>query len=184
MKTYITSDWHFCHTNIIKLSKRPFQNIQEMEKKIIDNTNKIVMEGDRLILAGDICLGQKKAWEDMLDRIKCKNIILIQGNHDTWKNIPKNRFSLVAQQLVLKVNGKYIIVSHYPYRAAWWKFWFHPSVRKDPRRPLDKGRVLLHGHDHRKTITCDYNSRMLSVGVDANNFKPVEIESFVAKNIK
>jgi len=182
VNTYISSDWHFGHTNIIHIGKgRPFNSLTEMENKIIENTNKVVRLEDRLILVGDICLGKKQDWEKMLNSITCKNIILVQGNHDTWKSIPKDRFSLVTQQMTMRINGRLVLISHYPYRAKWWKLWLHKSVRRDPRRPVDRGMLLLHGHNHRQTIRCDYHERMLSVGVDAHVYCPVNIEKLVAK---
>ena len=182
MNTYISSDWHFAHSNVLNLgSGRPFKSLTDMEDTIIENTNRVVQEDDRLILAGDICLGHKRYWESMLDRLNCRNIILIQGNHDTWKNIPKNRFTIICQQLTMRVNGKLVLISHYPYRAKWWKLWLHESVRKDPRRPVDRGFLLLHGHDHRSTVGCEYHDRMISVGVDAHKFTPVNIEKLVAR---
>ena len=39
---YFTADIHFYHENIINLTKRPFKNADEMNKKIIDNWNNIV----------------------------------------------------------------------------------------------------------------------------------------------
>lgn len=34
---YFTSDTHFCHSNIIKMCKRPFDNTEHMNKALITN---------------------------------------------------------------------------------------------------------------------------------------------------
>lgn len=178
---WFISDIHVDHTNVLRLSDRPFQNIQEMERTIVNNINKVVRPDDVLILGGDICLGKKEAWIRFLSSLHTKNVILVKGNHDTWQNIPKDMLTLIVEQLVLRLHGRLFVVSHYPYRCSWWRaFWkrLHPAVLS-PKRPKDNGLWLLHGHDHRRSILVDYHPRMLSIGVDANNFKPISADEII-----
>jgi len=39
---YFTADPHFNHSNILKLNNRPFDNIDQMNNKIIQNWNSCV----------------------------------------------------------------------------------------------------------------------------------------------
>jgi calcineurin-like phosphoesterase family protein len=184
---WISGDWHCGHPNVIHLSNRPFESLKEMEDTIIRNVNAVVKEDDILYLVGDICLGNKSKWDEIFNQIICKNIILLQGNHCTWKSIPKDRFVCIAHSIHLRIFHQYFLLCHFPYRAPWWKLWVHPSVRKDPRRPIDRGLYLLHGHDHRATPFCSYHPRMVNVSVDAWKFKPVnmaEIVSLIQKSKK
>ena len=181
-RMWLTSDIHLDHTNCINFSNRPFKNIQEMEKTIVDNINKVVKLNDVLILVGDTCLGKKESWVRFLDALNTKNIIVIMGNHDKWANIPKDRVILVADSIRLKALNKNFLVSHYPYRVGWWRaFWrrLHPATRSK-QRPLDTGLWLLHGHTHHKVQMVDYHPRMLNVGVDANDFKPISMDEIVS----
>ena len=41
-KTYFIADTHFNHENIIKYCDRPFENVNVMELKLIDNWKYIV----------------------------------------------------------------------------------------------------------------------------------------------
>ena len=190
-KYWFIADIHVDHTNVLHLSKRPFQNIQEMEQTIIENINKVVKPNDILILVGDVSLGKKESWVRFLSALNNKNVILIKGNHDSWPNIPKDMLVMVVEQMTIRMHGRLFVVSHYPYRcSAWRAFWkrLHPSVRS-PKRPRDNGLWLLHGHDHRATRLVDYHPRMISVGCDANEYKPISGEEIlrtvqIQENIK
>jgi calcineurin-like phosphoesterase family protein len=178
---WFISDIHADHTNVIRLSNRPFKNINEMVDTVVTNINKVVQPNDVLIFVGDICLGKKEAWISFLSRITNKNWVLVRGNHDSWQAIPKELFMLVVEQFTIRLFGKIFIVSHYPYRCSVWRAFIkrlHPAVLS-PKRPKDNGLWLLHGHDHRLTRFVDYHPRMLSVGCDANNFKPISGEEVV-----
>jgi calcineurin-like phosphoesterase family protein len=176
MRSYwFSSDLHLCHPNVIQYCNRPFSNIQEMEQTIITNFNKVIKKDDILYLLGDICLGKKENWVNFLNSLVCTNIIIIQGNHDATSKIPKDLVLAIFEVARLKMYGKVFMLSHYPYRAGFWRTIFkrlNPAVR-EKRRPIDNGLWLLHGHTHGKTKLCDYHPRMLNVGVDANNFYPI-----------
>ena len=52
-KIYFISDIHFGHTNILKLSKRPFESIEEMDNHIINEWNNRVTDDDIVYIIGD-----------------------------------------------------------------------------------------------------------------------------------
>lgn len=85
---YFTSDWHLHHANIIRFCNRPFTNIDQMGDTIINNANKVAGPDDLIINFGDIAFGPRdndayvELVKSYLDRLKCRNIILIPGNHD------------------------------------------------------------------------------------------------------
>jgi len=181
-RIWFTSDIHIDHTNVVHLSNRPFSNVQEMEKTIIDNINKRVKAEDVLYILGDVCLGKKESWVRFLDNLVCKNVVLVIGNHDKWGNIPKDKIMLIADVIRLRMFHKAILLSHYPYRCSWFRAFrkrLHPAVLSK-KRPKDTGLWLLHGHDHRKNQLCDYHPRQINVGVDANNFKPISAEEIIS----
>jgi len=180
-KYWFSSDIHDSHVNSIRFTQRPFETIEEMMATIITNFNKKVRPEDVLYLLGDISLGKKESWANFLDSLVCKNVILILGNHDRWNSIPKDKILMAAESMRIRVYGRTLLLSHYPYRCSWFRaFWkrLHPSVRSI-KRPKDTGLWLLHGHDHRKTPLCDYHPRQINVGVDAHNFNPVSIEEII-----
>ena len=51
---YYTSDLHLGHANIIKLCKRPFSDVDEMNAVLISNWNNRVTNGDTVYISGDL----------------------------------------------------------------------------------------------------------------------------------
>jgi len=81
MTIFLTSDTHFGHANIIKLSNRPFRDVQHMNEMLIKNWNSVVGPEDHVYHLGDVALGTFE------DSIKCLGRLngikhLVTGNHD------------------------------------------------------------------------------------------------------
>lgn len=143
---FFVSDLHLGHSNIIKYSNRPFLTFEEMTMlrfaqrgtipikevkisqestdrmtdEIIDNINISVRSDDHLVIVGDFCWSTKenryttsKAYRD---RINCKNVYLIWGNHDD-RDILKSIFTACYDQYIFNVDGQKIFVNHYPLRS-------------------------------------------------------------------
>jgi calcineurin-like phosphoesterase family protein len=187
-RIWFTSDLHIAHTNVIGLSDRPFKNIIEMRQVLLANINKVVKPDDVLYMLGDVCLGKKQDWVDFLDAIRCKNVILVQGNHDSYKTVPKDKVLAIIESCTIRLNGKTLLLSHYPYRITWWRAiksignirsFKHLKDLFSLRRPKDNGLWLLHGHTHAKTVLSVYHLRMINVGVDANNWSPISAEDVI-----
>ncbi len=51
---YLISDLHLDHKNIIRYCDRYFSSVEEMNRTIIDNWNRVVKEGDFTHLVGDL----------------------------------------------------------------------------------------------------------------------------------
>lgn len=123
-KIWITSDSHFNHTNITgpKVSKwssgfRNFDSVEEMNDCIIDAYNSKVQPDDILIHGGDFAFGDKKQIPALRNRIKCKTIHLIYGNHD--EAIRSNVFfqgvfTSVQDYMEFRHKGTMVCVMHYP----------------------------------------------------------------------
>ena len=102
-KVWITSDTHYSHKNICRGvtvwrtidgdipidATRDFPNLDVMNSVIVDNINEKVGPDDTLIHLGDVAFGGVEKIGQFLDRLVCKNVHLVLGNHD--QNIKKNR---------------------------------------------------------------------------------------------
>lgn len=164
MRTFIWSDTHFNHTNICgpTLSKwdkgyRNYTSLEEMNETLLEAINSTVDVGDELIHVGDFLFGKKSLLPDFLNRIRCKRIHLVFGNHDKWLwNDVKPEFKHFAEMFASaqfymerRHNGLLVSIFHYPI-GSWDE--------------IGRGGVNLHGHCHstyQRSFGCQ-----LDVGVD------------------
>ncbi len=179
MAVWYTSDTHFYHTNIIKYSDRPFSDVNEMNEKMIHNWNQCVEPDDFVYHLGDFGLfrGNRKP-EDTLSRLNGK-IYLIRGNHDhkdTRAAFHKPGFKeLLYDSGFLNGLMNYALMVHKPQNAP---ACVNPDIWGDSA-------ILLYGHVHEKApkglhvVEYPDGKRILAyhVGVDTNDFKPVNQET-------
>lgn len=176
-EVFFISDIHGGHGNIIKYTGRPFMNAFEQkeltqgnknlrispgtilahDEALLANINQAVSPDKTLFVLGDFCWGHKK-WEaqEYLDRINCKNIILIRGNHDSDEVC--QAFTEVHDLLEIQVDGQPVVLCHYPMLS--WNRSFHGSWQ-------------LYGHLHslKGEDRCP-DLLNLDVGVDAHDYVP------------
>ena len=179
---WITSDTHYSHKNICRgvtnwrtkdgkipiESTRDFNTIEDMNSVIVDNINSKIGPDDTLIHLGDFSFGGFDKIGQFLDRLVCKNIHLVLGNHDHHiKNNRENihdRFLSVQNYLEVNIGGENFVLSHYPL-CSW--------------NQLSKGAIQLHGHVHLPTNKKWGNGKRLDVGVDGNNYQPYKLTEIV-----
>ena len=184
---YFTSDPHFGHAGVIKYVNRPFKDVEEMNQTLIKRWNERVQPEDTIYVLGDMALCSFKEFEPIAKQLNGRKI-LIRGNHDSYSESQYNRLGFqVFHEVKLKLAGRMVRLSHYPYALPWYKrlFAFKSELRFMEKRPPEiKGEHLMHGHVHQKYKMVD---NRIHVGVDAWNFYPAsqnEIESLIAKSNK
>jgi calcineurin-like phosphoesterase family protein len=162
---YFTSDLHFGHENIIKFCKRPYANAEEMNAALIKNINDTVGADDELYILGDFAFLPTQKIKPILDQFVCKNLHYVHGNHDK---------AMFASDVVkyFKSFGSYN-------RVTWDKgmaVLFHYPILD--WESAHRGAWMLHGHCHNTMQYPDMlkNKKILDVGVDVWNYKPVSIE--------
>lgn len=171
-----TADLHVDHANIIKLSKRPFLDVEEMKNTIITNWNSVVNDGDIVYVLGDICFSVDTFTE--LVEVLNGQIHIIRGNHDE-EAIKRavNGYKIngvVYHRDILRIkDGKHtVVLSHYPIFE--WDRWFSGSFH-------------LHGHVHGNKIgelsnkSRSFRPRAFDVGVDVWDFKPVTLDKILKR---
>lgn len=173
---YFTSDTHFCHSNIINLTNRPFKDVKEMNTTLIRNWNSCVADNDEIYILGDLIYkGTADEANAILERLNGKKY-LIRGNHDKFlddENFNNSIFEWVKDYYVLNYKKTKFVLFHYPILE--WDGFF-------------KGDIHLYGHVHNAGKGYDQNNRLsvlgkhsMNVGVDVNKFFPVSIESIIRK---
>jgi calcineurin-like phosphoesterase family protein len=182
-KVYFSSDFHYSHKNICsgvtnwtdaEDVTRKFDTLEEMNDTIVNNINSRVGENDILICLGDWSFGGFENITLFRNRINCKTIYLIPGNHDhfivgnrdnvrdifteIWDDIT---FLSIKEILSNKVINKYnFVLSHYPL-ASW------PC--------MNDGWYHVHGHVHLPAIHKVGQGKSLDCGIDGNNYFPYEL---------
>jgi len=187
--TWFFSDPHFGHKAVIDFCDRPFKDIEEMNETIIKNWNKLVRPEDLCIFVGDVFFYySKNEAKKLLSRMNGRKI-LVRGNHDTKPRAMMNiGFEICVEQMEMLIANERVTISHFPFRWSKYKHNWHTfknrirnifSKRKRSadklysKRPENKGQFLIHGHTHSKEKV---NGKMIHVGVDAWNFRPVNIQ--------
>lgn len=162
---WFTSDWHLFHKNCIKFDNRPFDDVHEMNREIVNRYNKVVGDCDTVYYLGDLTFGGIGATKKLLYELKGK-IVYIMGNHDKPKIIQKfsDRFESIHDYLALKKEG--IVMFHYPILS--WEGVHHGSIH-------------LHGHCH-NNLQPIYNHKgqmitrkCLDVGVPRHDYYPISL---------
>jgi len=183
-QTFFTSDLHIGHHKVLEYCSRPFGSLHEMEEKLIANWNSVVRPDDTVYVLGDFLLGGKpERIREVIGRLNGLKI-LIRGNHDAEGSRMKALgFDVVLDHAVMKIAGEQVNLSHFPYRMNRlkelyyeWGYKLFPKRFFRPRKFYwqlkNDGKFLLHGHTHSKH---KIRGKMIHVGVDAWDFKPVSI---------
>jgi calcineurin-like phosphoesterase family protein len=179
VNVWITSDTHYSHKNIcrgvtawrtkegeIPVSQtRDFATIEKMNSTIVNNINEVVGQDDMLIHLGDWSFGGFEQVREFWDRIICKNIHLVLGNHD--HHIENNRdgsqglFKSVSHYNTLEIGQFKFRLMHYPI-SSW--------------DGLGKGVMHLHGHCHLPNNLKLSKGQRMDVGMDGHTeFRPYNV---------
>lgn len=177
---FLTSYTHYGHKNIVRgesqwgdLSKtRNFDTVVAMNETLVKNINELVGEGDVLIHLGDFSFGGFNNIRNFRERIACKNIHLVLGNHD--EHIRRNKegvrelFSSVSENLTftyVRESIKYhFFAMHLPV-ASW------PDMNRNV--------MHVHGHVHLPKNMRITGGKAMDVGVDGNDLKPIHIHEVI-----
>ncbi len=156
IRTFIISDTHIDHKNIIPYENRPFLNLDQMKKEIIKNWNSIVTNEDKVFHLGDVCFGNKEVAKDFVSKLNGKKY-LIMGNHDKSHSVKwwlDSGFIWVSKYPILYRN--FYILSHEPIYINSWI-------------PM----INVHGHMHSKKME---SSQYINISCECVNYMPVDFE--------
>ena len=157
---WFTSDWHFFHSAIIKYCNRPYNNEQEMRNDIIRKYNKVVKNNDTVYVLGDLGMLNNTNLFKLAPILKklhgTKHLIL--GNHDNGKPFTYEQIGFTTVHTALEYNDS-IILRHDP-----------SAANAAPKK------LWLVGHVHNLFHILTEPIRCYNVGVDVNDFYPVNLE--------
>lgn len=160
-RTYIWSDQHFFHVNVIDFSERPYMNVEEMNETLVANYNDYVGEDDICLWVGDVGFGSTTQINELIDQCNGYKILII-GNHDfNGKRLRKLNFDETHLIYQVDVPGVSLVLTHYPMDNIFLP-WFNVHGHLHVYPKLDTGNVL------------HYN-----VNCEAHNYRPEHIKNII-----
>jgi calcineurin-like phosphoesterase family protein len=165
---YYTSDHHWGHQAVIRMSNRPFEHVHEMNMYMIDKWNEVVNEDDEVYYLGDFMykMNPNTFVTNVLNNLNGK-IYLIIGNHDRrYLNKYMDRLEWAQPYHEMKYMHEnkeyYFKLFHYPI-YSWDGMW--------------RGSIHLHGHTHYNTDDLYFESigNKLNVNCEFFDYKPISI---------
>ena len=162
-KTFFIADTHFGHEKIIQYENRPFRNVAEMDRAIIENWNSAVSKQDRVFLLGDVGFGTMEYITSCVKQLNGRKI-LVMGNHDLGRNITKwyeAGFDEVSKYPIIL--NDFFVLSHQPptyFNAATPYFYIYGHV---------------HGTPAYRTIT----QNTACVSIERWDYTPVELQRII-----
>ena len=172
-RIFVTSDTHFGDPDAVDRFGRSFRDVPEMDDRLVDEINRVVGSDDLLLHLGDFTgrleSGRTTHARAIRERLVCRRIILIRGNHDPRRKPAFDAlFESVHERLTFRCRDaaslsgdERIVMEHYPLRV--WQ------GRHD-------GACHLHGHAHG---TIPEEGRSTDVGVDNWSLAPVELSTVI-----
>lgn len=172
---WVTADTHFGDAAAIARFARPYEDVRHMDESLLEEINRRVGRRDVLLHLGDV-FGELD-WTDrparrgataLLDRIRCRRVVLVRGNQDPGRRSFERRFHAVHDLLDFRTADPHdrtrtlrVTCCHYPLRQ-WRGMW--------------KGAVHLHGHAHG---SLPEEGRATDAGVDCWSHAPVPLDELV-----
>ncbi len=163
--TYLISDLHFDHENVIEYCNRPFADVEDMNQTLLTNWNRVVSEDDEVIFGGDLTIsGSVSAFLEWIDQLQGEIIFLV-GNHD---------------DVVFRNLDRVHIYDHYQLQYGDYEFYCTHRPEDIPRNWSGWG---IHGHHHNNHLEefpfLDPKSRRVNISVEVLSYEPIHIETLV-----
>lgn len=160
------SAWHdrearaaFCRENGV----RDFATLEDMNEALVTRFNETVRQTDILFILGDVAFGGRENVGIFMNRLICKNVYLVYGNHD--HNIRRDvtlrdYFKRTDSYMEVLIDGQMVCMFHYSARV--WD-------------QSHRGSWFLYGHSHGSLAEIP-NAKTMDVGVDTNDLYPYSFD--------
>lgn len=163
--TWIISDTHFGHANIIKYCNRPVEHNRIMAR----NWREVIHESDTVLHLGDLAVwygDTRPFWLKFAKNLPGQKFML-KGNHDkgTDEFFAEYGYTIVPE-FIQEFKGQRVLFSHHP----------------DEDR-LGQWDINIHGHIHNNPLDERYgasiNRRYKNVSIEVMDYKPVKLREII-----
>lgn len=167
--TYVVSDTHFGHTNIIGFCHRP----PDHEQIMMERWARAVPAGATVLHLGDLSYRNNSLFKNVIARhLTGSRKLLIRGNHD------KQRYSFYTQSGFKIIRpfalnyGKWVVsFSHYPWNA-------------EDEGTMPANHIRVHGHIHNNGYFRDafvpFLKNHINVSVEQTKYRPVLLANLLS----
>lgn len=163
--TWIISDTHFGHKNIVKYCNRPLNH----NEKMAASWRSLVHPSDTILHLGDVSVWygeDEEYWLGLAGALPGKKL-MIRGNHDKRKDSVYEREGFqVIPEFVQEFDGKRVLFSHYPDKTRLWEW-----------------DINVHGHihnnDHRDDPDLPKKRDYRNVSIEVMDYKPVRLRDIL-----
>lgn len=154
---WFTSDQHFFHDGIITSCRRPFKDVEEMNRELIANHNALVDPTDIVYHLGDFAYGASLEMLHPVVQALHGQKHLILGNHDRFPapEYVELGFWTVHTALELKELG--MILVHDPVASC-----------------INRKQLFICGHVH---DFFDTLKNVINVSVEMRDYKPTSLQT-------
>jgi len=158
-RTFLISDLHLGHRNIIRFCHRPFDSVGSMDRQLIKKWNETIGPSDRVYFLGD--LSRRGTTHKNLALLHGK-ITFIFGNHDDYLKTAKHHE-------VLTYKGHSFLLVHDPTEVPKnWTGW------------------VIHGHKHNNCMSyypfINGTKKRINVSAELIGYRPLDIERLLQIN--
>lgn len=171
-KTWVISDTHFGHKNIIEFCHRPVDH----DQIIMENWANAVGPDDTVVHLGDLCYKGNAEFRHLIaPHLTGARKLLVLGNHDknTYGFYKKCGFKL-ARPFEIIWGSTRVSFSHYPWNEFGDEKFRIPAEGKQPRNSL-----RLHGHIHNSGYTrsafVPFLAQHINLSVEQTKLRPVNL---------
>jgi calcineurin-like phosphoesterase family protein/2'-5' RNA ligase len=167
-RTFLISDLHLDHVNIIRYCKRPFHNVNGMNTVLVNNWNRTVRRKDTVYFLGDMSFGKGSRSADYWLSKLNGNIIFIRGfsikpSGERNQHDRISRTENVFDNLIIDYKDKRFFLVHDPDQVPQdWKEWAicgHHHNNKQQEFPFINGK-----------------NKRINVSVELINYQPLDID--------
>lgn len=163
LDTWIVSDTHFGHANIVRYCNRP----EDHERIMVERWNKTVGPRDPILHLGDLAFWKRR---DPLPRLNGDKY-LIKGNHDqlgtAWYE--SQGFTIAPRKIWFADEIGQVVLTHEPIEEGEVEGWD----------------VNIHGHIHNNGYRIDYNRSLdyRNVSVEVMDYTPVRLSEILHEHM-
>jgi len=164
MKAFFTSDTHFGQERTLRLSRRPFNSVDDMDRKMVENWNACVSDDDAVYHLGDF------GNPEMVERLNFSRLYLVLGNYDTEDVLSR-----------LETDPRVAVLPYQPFQLM--PPWDDGTkdlpllhLVHEPEKAQNPRDFYLFGHIHQLQMV---KRNGLNVGTDCHQFRPLSYSTIV-----